>query len=121
MARRINMIITIGASPINAATGTVNAPAAGSAPLYVSEYLVQALPGGSAGVVKVYDGVPISRAVDTTNDLTVELGPAGATTPSTPFEMWDKSLDRGGIDLNEIWIHGAHSTDTVAFSYVPKI
>lgn len=121
MARRLNSTLTISANtPINAVTGTSTALQSGSQPVWASRYFVQMLPGGS-GYGKVYDGVPLSRALAST-DLTATLGAStAATQPGGSYEDWDKTGDRGGIDMNEVWIDGSHTGDTVVLSYVPKV
>ena len=120
MARRLNRTITIAAgTPINAVTGTTTGPAAGSQPVWASRYFVQMLIGGT-GYGLVYDGVPISRP-PVAGDLTAQLATPSDSAPGGSYEDWDKSLDRGGIDMNEVWIDGSHTGDTVAVSFVPKV
>lgn len=116
MARRINATLTVNAgTPINLATGTTSAA---PAPVWASRYFIQMAHGGT-GLGKVYDGVPASRNLAAT-DLTAELPPATATSPGGSYEDWDKSLDRGGIDVNEVWIDGSNTGDKIYASYVPK-
>ena len=118
MARRLNQTLTItSGTPINLATGkTTAAPG----PVYATRYFIQMQHGGS-GIGKVYDGVPASMANPTfANYLTAELAAATSQAPGGSFEDWDKSGDRGGIDVNEVWIDGGNTNDTVLTSYVPK-
>lgn len=116
MARRINATLTIASgTPINLATGTASAA---PAPVWASRYFIQMAHGGS-GYGKVYDGVPASRSL-TAADITAELAAATAIAPGNAFEDWDKSGDRGGIDVNEVWIDGSNTGDKVYASYVPK-
>jgi len=122
MARRINRPITVAAgTPVNLATGTTQ-PA--SEPVWAWEYFVQMKSGGS-GKGLIYDGVPASRATGTgivAGDLTVELAPAaGPVNPGGSYDNADYSNDRGGIDINEIWIDGSHTGDVILASFVPKV
>ena len=116
MARRINATLTVASgTPINLATGTTTAA---PGPVWASRYFIQMAHGGT-GLGKVYDGVPASRSL-TAADLTAELAPATSTAPGGSTEDWDKSGDRGGIDINEVWIDGSNTGDKVYASYVPK-
>lgn len=119
MARRINQTLTVASgTPINLATGTSTAPT--GPPLWAWEYFIQMAAGGS-GMGKVFDGVPISRAV-VAGDITAQLAPAvSATSPGGVYSNTDFTGDRNGIDINEIWVDGTHTADTILTSWVPKV
>lgn len=131
---RINTTFTIAAgTPINVATGmtatqmTSNGYGAKIPSLYVSRVFIQMLPGASAGIGYVMDGIYGVNAAGTgprvpasTNaaDVTAELAPAISTAPGGSYTDIDNSYTGTiGIDLSKMWVDGAHTGDTVKISY----
>lgn len=116
---RVNTQITITAgTPVNLLTGLTTAYT--GPPVYASRVFIQMKHGGTGlGYVMdgIYQRVPSASAA---SDLTAELSPASSTAPGGSYEDWDKAMDRGGVDISQIWIDGSHSTDVVLASYVPK-
>ena len=114
MRRNKKLTITAG-TPLNVFTGTI---AAGPNPVYVRSVSIQMATGGS-GLGYVMDGIyGGGRVPATTNeaDVTMELFPATDTTPGGIYSDSAPVRDYG-LDVNAMWIDGAHTGDTVRVSY----
>jgi hypothetical protein len=121
---RVNRTITVNAgTPVNLGTGLTTAVPQNTPPIWVSRWIAQMLIGGS-GYGIIYDGVGLGRlpnaAGNAQPDVTAQLNPATATATGGSIEDWDKSHDRIGINVLEIWIDGSHTGDLIAASFVPE-
>lgn len=131
MARR-NLIVTVGASPINAFTGLTGTQMATFGPLrpvLCRSVFVQMLPGGTGyGVVSdgIYgaaaDGVsprvPTQTLAAANVDVTAVLGPATATAPGGNYG--DPNVQPNGvtdIDITRLWVGGSNAGDLIVISY----
>jgi hypothetical protein len=114
---RINQTFTITAgTPICVGTGLTTASTGARMAVRV---FIQALSGANAGVVYVMDGISYGRipSSSSSSDLTAQLSPASASAPGGNYSDVDTvSL----IDMNQLWIDGAHTGDKVQVSFVPK-
>jgi hypothetical protein len=118
---RVNHTITIAAgTPKNAVTG---GDAADTSPCFATEIFVQMLTGGTgrgivmdeiAGVSAGVGRVPSSTS---DSDVSMELAPATATAPGGAYSRTEPS---GAIDVNQLWIDGSHTGDTVKISFRPR-
>jgi hypothetical protein len=113
---RVNRKITVTAgSPVNVATGT---DAAGPSPVYVRAVCIQmgVAAGGDLGYVM--DGIYGGRIPDIANDsdVTVELAAATSTVPGGIYQDWSDSRELP-IDVNAMWVDGAHTGDPIRTSY----
>lgn len=124
--QRKNITITITAgTPVNVgqsfalATTTTTKVPPGTAPIFCQRIAVTVLLAASGQVVYVMDGIPynIVPAATTSGQLSAQLSAGTATAPGGSYSDTDPAA---GIDLNGLWIDGAHSGDTVAVTFVPK-
>lgn len=122
---RINVVITINpGTPVN--IGTLTGQSDGIA-RPASRYTAMMLAGASAQYAYILSaayqqGSANFRVPATTNnaDLVAQLAPSSSTAPGAAFTD-QEGIDRGGIDMTELWIDGAHTGDKVLVSYVPKV
>ena len=121
---RLQKTITVTAgTPINvncaapAGPSCTNSNTASTQPVYVSKVIITMLHGGtSVGYVMagIYGHVPAASA---SVDLTTELYPASPSAPGGTYS--DSSpVAAASIDVNALWIDGAHSGDTIQVSWV---
>lgn len=109
--------ICLGGSTFATQGGTLQttaiAPTAGQPALYqpvwVNPISIQASVG-NAGIVYVMDGIScrIVPSASVSGCLTAELGSGLTTTPGSQYQDGGRL-----IDLNQIWIDGSNSGDTV--------
>lgn len=111
---RVNKTITIGAAPINLATGT--AVADDGIPKRINRILIQMLPASSGSLGYVMDGIGAQRVPSkaVAADVTAVLA---AATASSPGGVYSDSDPDGAIDLGKMWLDGDHAGDTVKVSY----
>lgn len=115
---RVNKTFTVvGAGPINVATGLTTAASATDR-LIAKRVFIQMLSGG-AGAGYVLDGIRHGKvpAIATPSHVTAELSAAIAPGPGGSYS----DEDAAGIDLSQMWVHGAQAGDTIKVSYVPKV
>lgn len=122
---RCQTTITIGTDPINVSTGTALAPDPSTPPRYATRYTAQMLPASSAGLGYVMDGIrPIGRvpALATDDDVSYVLSLATSTAPGGSFtDSTPANNGEPGIDIRQIWVHGAHAGDKIKFTWDEKI
>lgn len=124
--QRKNITITITAgTPVNVGqswdkqTTVTTAVARSTPPIQCQRLAITVLAASSGGIVYVMDGTAYNTvpAATTSANLSAQLSPGTATAPGGSYSDFDPAA---GIDLNGLWIDGAHSGDTVAVTFVPK-
>lgn len=121
---RVNKTITITAgTPVNIFTGGAAADPDYTDPRghLASRVFIQMLHGAgdTFGLGYVMAGITRARvpAIANAGDVTAELAPASTTSPGGDYSDRDDANPMGGIDVNEIWVDGTNTGDTVKVSY----
>lgn len=115
----VNQRFTIAAgTPINVATGGA-ASFPNTQPVWAKSVFIQMRTGGS-GIGYVMSGIQPGRVPSAANasDLSSELYAASPTGPGGAYSYPEPgNTYRGDIDVNQIWIDGTHTGDTVTVTY----
>lgn len=106
-AARVGRIITVAAgTPVQLATSRI----------IVRRIIIQMQVATSGGVGYVMDGVQVGTTPVANTNPTIQLCAGSASSPGCSYSDQPSTVNYD-IDLQRIWVDGAHTGDTITISY----